>query len=65
MGGSNEELKASEGWLNKSKKRHGKHQMVVSGERLSADHIAVENFIKTFEMLIDDNSPDNCSRSNL
>jgi hypothetical protein len=29
--------------------------MVISGERLSADHIAVENFIKTFEMLINNN----------
>jgi hypothetical protein len=29
--------------------------MVISGERLSADHIGAENFIKTFEMLINDN----------
>jgi hypothetical protein len=34
---------------------HGIHQMVISGERLSADHIAAEHFIKTFEMLINDN----------
>jgi hypothetical protein len=55
MGGSNEEFPASEGWLNTWKKRHGIHQMVISGERPSADHIAAENFIKTFEMLINDN----------
>jgi hypothetical protein len=29
--------------------------MVISGEELSADHTAAENFIKTFEMLISDN----------
>jgi hypothetical protein len=29
--------------------------MVISGETLSADHIAAEHFIKTFEMLIKDN----------
>jgi hypothetical protein len=29
--------------------------MVISGERLSADHISAENLIKTFEMLINDN----------
>jgi hypothetical protein len=49
---SNEEFTASEGWLNRWKKRH---QMVISGETLSADHIAAENFIKTFELLINDN----------
>jgi hypothetical protein len=31
------------------------HQMVISGERPSADHIAAKNFIKTFEMFINDN----------
>jgi hypothetical protein len=46
MGGSNEEYTASEGWLNKWKKQYGIHQMVISGERLSADHIVAKNFIK-------------------
>jgi hypothetical protein len=55
MGVSNEEYTASEGWLNRWKKRQGIHEMVISGERLSADHIAAENFINTFEMLINDN----------
>jgi hypothetical protein len=55
MGGSNEEFTASEGWLNRWKKRHGVHKMMIFGERLSADHVANENFIKTFKMLIDDN----------
>jgi hypothetical protein len=55
MGGSNEEFTASEGRLNRWKQRHGVHQMVISGERPSADRIAAENLIKTFEMLINDN----------
>jgi hypothetical protein len=55
MGGSHEEFTASEWWLNRWKKRHGIHQMVISGDRPSADHIAAENFIKTFEMLINYN----------
>jgi hypothetical protein len=55
MGGSNEDFTASEVWLDRWKKRHGTRQMVISGERLSADRIATENLIKTFEMLINDN----------
>jgi hypothetical protein len=54
MSGSNE-FTASEVWLNRWKKRHGIHQMVISGERLSADHIAAKDFIKTTEILINDN----------
>jgi hypothetical protein len=55
MGGLNEEFAASKVWLNRWKKRRGIPEMVISGERLTADHIAAENLIKTFEILINDN----------
>jgi hypothetical protein len=55
MGGSNDEFIASEVWLDRWTQRHGIHQMVISEERLPADNIAAEHFIKTFKMLINDN----------
>ncbi|KAK9892255.1 hypothetical protein WA026_019057 [Henosepilachna vigintioctopunctata] len=39
-----EDFKASQGWLEKFKKRHGIRQLTISGEKLSADVSAVEPF---------------------
>jgi hypothetical protein len=36
MGGSNKDFIATEGWLNRLKKLHGIHQMVISGGETTA-----------------------------
>lgn len=45
--GSETDFKASEGWLEKWKNRYGVRKLQISGEKLSADENAVEEF-KTF-----------------
>lgn len=46
------DFKASDGWLDKFKKRHGIRYLTISGEKLSCDSKAVEPFKKKFHELI-------------
>lgn len=45
-------FKASQGWLDRFKKRHGIRQLTVTGESLSGDAVASEKFKKEFEQII-------------
>ena len=45
-------FKASHGWLEKFKTRHGIHQLRLQGESLSADTASVEPFKEKFQELI-------------
>lgn len=44
----------STGWLQKFKKKHSIHFLKISGDKASADHEAVENFIDEFAWDSDD-----------
>jgi hypothetical protein len=50
--GRSNEFTSSEWWLNRWKMEHGINQMVISGKRISVDHTAARNFIKTSTTLI-------------
>ena len=41
---SNDDFKASKGWLHRFKNRHGIRQLTLQGESLSADSSAANNF---------------------
>jgi len=43
---------ASQGWLDRWKKRHGVRQLAITGESLSGDNISAEKFKKEFEEFI-------------
>ncbi|GBM55383.1 Jerky -like [Araneus ventricosus] len=43
---------ASRGWLDPWKKRHGVHQLCITGKKLSSDYMATEEFIKEIDDLI-------------
>lgn len=51
-------FKASNGWLRNFKFRHGIRELDLSGEKLSADPKAAENFIEKFKNLADSYDPD-------
>ena len=44
---------ASDGWLWRFGQRHGIRQLTLQGEKLSADWLAAENFIASFEDIIE------------
>ena len=44
---------ASDGWLWRFGQRHGIRQLTLQGEKLSADRPAAENFIASFEDIIE------------
>ncbi|XP_008554234.1 jerky protein homolog-like [Microplitis demolitor] len=46
------EFTASQGWLDKWKKRHGVRKIVVSGEKLSANHQAADDYQQSFSEMI-------------
>jgi hypothetical protein len=47
------DFKASEGWLDKFKKRHGIRYLSIAGEKLSSDNAAVEPFKQKFAETIE------------
>lgn len=51
LGGS-EDFKASTGWLQKFKSRHGIRELKIQGESLSADSNAAEKFKETFSAFV-------------
>ena len=53
--GSSTDFTASDGWLWRFSKRHGIRQLLLQGEKLSADKPAADNFIVTFQEFIEDN----------
>ena len=53
--GSSTDFTASDGWLWRFLKRHGIHQLLLQGEKLSADKPAADNFIVTFQEFIEEN----------
>ena len=48
------DFKASEGWLDRCKNRHGIHTLTISGEKLSPDFEATTKFKEKFENLINE-----------
>lgn len=50
--GGNEDFVASEGWLNRWKKRHGIHVLSICGEKLSSNSEEAAKFKKKFEELL-------------
>lgn len=52
--GTETEFKASEGWLEKWKNRYGIRKLQISGEKLSADKHAVEEFKTFLHKLLDE-----------
>ena len=53
--GSSTDFTASDGWLWRFSKRHGIRQLLLQGEKLSADKPAADNFIVTFQEFIEEN----------
>lgn len=51
-------FKASNGWLRNFKFRHGVRELDVSGEKLSADSKAAEEFIEKFKVVADSYDPE-------
>lgn len=51
-------FKASNGWLRNFKSRHGVRELDLSGEKLSADFKAAEEFVKKFKVLTDSYDPE-------
>ena len=49
-----DDFKASKGWLNRWKKRHGIHMLTISGEKLLADFEAATKFKEKIENLINE-----------
>lgn len=52
---SSSNFKASNGWLDKFKKRHGIQQLSTQGDTLSADNLAIEEFAKSLAYFIQQN----------
>ena len=52
-----EEFSASQGWLDRWKKRHGVRQLSISGESASADTTEAENFVLSFPAILEGLSP--------
>ena len=51
---SADDFKASQGWLDKFKRRHGICQLRVVGEKLSADMQSIQPFVETLHKLIEE-----------
>ena len=51
---TDEEFKASKGWLHRFKNRHGIRQLTMQGESLSADTSAADDFKLSFSMLVEE-----------
>lgn len=49
----NESFSASQGWLDKFKKRHGIRQLAIAGEKLSANIESAKDFVERFEEMIE------------
>ena len=69
-GKSDDDFKASSGWLHRFKKRHGIRQLSMQGESLSADVGASEEFRSFFHKFVEQNNftPDqlfNCDETGL
>lgn len=47
---------ASTGWFDRFKKRHGIRQLTITGEKLSSDHNAAQEYLNKFETLITEGS---------
>ncbi len=54
-GAGPEEFSASDGWLWRFCRRHGIRQLMLQGEKLSADKPAAEDFCSTFQKYVEDN----------
>lgn len=54
----NATFKASNGWLRNFKSRHGVRELDLSGEKLSADPNAAEQFIETFKVVTESYDPE-------
>ncbi|XP_064412796.1 jerky protein homolog-like [Latimeria chalumnae] len=68
--GCRSEFKASHGWLESFKKRHGIRQLSIEGEKLSPNKGAADSFIEKFKNIIQNEgyTPDliyNCSETSL
>jgi hypothetical protein len=50
-----ENFKASDGWLQKFKMRHGIRQLSIQGESMSADHSAIPSFLLELQKLVTEN----------
>lgn len=46
--GGNEDFKASSGWLEKFKHRHGLRQLYIEGEKLSSNSADAQQFVEQF-----------------
>ena len=69
-GKSEDDFKASTGWLQRFKQRHGIRQLRLQGETLSADTAAAEEFVKSFQEYIEEhqlsmNQVFNCDETGL
>ncbi len=53
-GKTEDDFKASTGWLQRFKQRHGIRQLRLQGETLSADSASAEEFIKLFQKYIEE-----------
>jgi hypothetical protein len=49
------DFKASAGWLNNFKKRHGIRELEIQGEKLSSDHVAAQTFKQKFIDMVTEN----------
>ncbi|XP_024943536.1 jerky protein homolog-like [Cephus cinctus] len=54
-GDRSDSFKASNGWLNNFKRRHGIHHLCVQGERLSSDTESANTFVDEFKRFVEDN----------
>lgn len=52
--GMHEKFAASDGWLRNWKTRHGIRQILITGEKMSADTAGSENFKKEFPRIIEE-----------
>ena len=50
-----EEFTASDGWMWRFSRRHGIRQLLLQGEKLSANKTAAEEFCGTFQEFVEDN----------
>ena len=50
-----EEFTASDGWMWRFSRRHGIRQLMLQGEKLSANKPAAEEFCGTFQEFVEDN----------
>jgi hypothetical protein len=57
-------FRASDGWLDKFKKRFGMHFLIIMGEKLTCDVSAVDPFVSKFQEKIEERHDDAVSAFN-